>query len=126
MVTTRKQAAEKQPQTRGHTSRKTNLRESSSAQPQAGSKDDSNGKQKGFDMNKTADTPLWVYFLLICFIGMTVLSYPQPFQPAGKPTLKHVFFYGWLTAICTGLGVIPFVFLEIVPTYWVGVSNGKV
>lgn len=69
-------------------------------------------------------TPLWVYLLLLAFALLTVLSYPRPFQPHGTPTIKHVFFYGWMTAISTGLGVLPFAFLPNVATYWVGVSNG--
>ena len=72
-----------------------------------------------------AKTPTWVYALLVLFAAVTVLTYPVPFQPHGEPTLKHVFFYGWMTAISTGCGVLPFMIMPDVPKFWVGISNGK-
>lgn len=75
--------------------------------------------------SRTQTTPLWVYLLLTLIAIVTVVMFPRPFQPHGQPTLKHVFFYGWLTAISTGLGVVPFFCLPAVASYWVGVSNGE-
>lgn len=72
-----------------------------------------------------AETPTWVYALLVLFAVITVVTYPVPFQPHGEPTLKHVFFYGWMTAISTGCGVLPFMVMPNVPKFWVGISNGK-
>ena len=79
-----------------------------------------NGKNKP----ASADTPLWVYALLVLFAVITFVTYPVPFQPHGDPKLKHVFFYGWMTAISTGCGVLPFMVLPDVPKFWVGISNG--
>jgi len=76
---------------------------------------------------KHEPTPFWVYVVLLVFAIVTVVTRPEPFHPphGTEPTIQHVFFYGWLTAISTGLGVVPFVFLPRVATYWVGISNGE-
>jgi hypothetical protein len=73
----------------------------------------------------TQPTERWVYIVLIAFVILTIVACPRPFIPHGKPSIQHVFFYGWLTAVSTGLGVFPFIFLKDVATYWVGISNGK-
>jgi len=73
-------------------------------------------------------TPTAVYFMILVFIVITITTVPRPFQPTHheEPTIRHVFFYGWLTAISTGLGVVPFMCMPngIAP-YWVGISNGR-
>jgi hypothetical protein len=79
-------------------------------------------KPKNIDIQPTER---WVYLVLIAFVIITIVACPQPFVPHGKPSIQHVFFYGWLTAVSTGLGVFPFIFLKGVKTYWVGISNGK-
>jgi hypothetical protein len=50
---------------------------------------------------------------------------PHPLHPENEPTAQHVFYYGWLTAISTGLGVVPLLFAPNLASYWVGVSNGR-
>ena len=70
-------------------------------------------------------TPFWVIALLLVFVAVTVVTIPHPFQPHGEPTMNHVFYYGWLTALSTGLGVLPFMCLPDVPAFWVGISNGE-
>lgn len=70
-------------------------------------------------------TPFWVIALLLVFVAVTIVTIPHPFQPHGEPTMNHVFYYGWLTALSTGLGVLPFICLPDVPTFWVGISNGE-
>ena len=71
------------------------------------------------------DTPTWVYITLVAFAVTTVVSFPVPLIAHGEPTLKHVFFYGWITALCTGIGALPFLFLPDVADFWVGISNGE-
>lgn len=71
----------------------------------------------------TEKTPFWVPCLLTVFAIITIVAVPHPFHPQGEPSLNHVFYYGWLTALSTGLGVIPFIVLPDVPTFWVGISN---
>eukprot|EP00536_Pseudo-nitzschia_multiseries_P013957 jgi/Psemu1/213300/e_gw1.636.24.1 len=50
---------------------------------------------------------------------------PVPLQPTHgqAPSIQHVFYYGWLTAIFTGLGAIPLAFAPNLAAYWVGLSN---
>lgn len=59
----------------------------------------------------------------IVLLIISVVTIPTPFQPVGKPTLMHVWYYGWITALSTGLGVLPLVFAPELDSYWVGVSN---
>lgn len=71
-------------------------------------------------------TPKWVYVLLIAFAILTFVTIPKPFHPPPgvAPSIEHVFFYGWLTAMSTGLGALPFLLFPDVATFWVGISNG--
>lgn len=71
-------------------------------------------------------TSPWVYAALVLFAAITYLTMPQPLQPVHgeEPSIQHVFYYGWLTAISTGLGAIPLVFTPGLADYWVGISNG--
>ena len=75
---------------------------------------------------KEEKTPAWVILLLGVFAVISATTIPHPFHPEGEPSLQHVFYYGWLTALSTGLGVAPFIFLPDVPSFWVGISNGTV
>lgn len=61
------------------------------------------------------------YFLLIILIVVTVFSQPDWTQ---KVSVHHVWYYGWITAISTGLGSIPFYFFPEPDKFWMGVSNG--
>jgi hypothetical protein len=74
-----------------------------------------------------ADTEPWVYMTLVVFAVITVVSFPVPLvaKHGDLPTLKRVFFYGWMTALCTGIGAVPFFFLPDVAEFWVGISNGE-
>jgi len=71
-------------------------------------------------------TPVWVYLLLVLFAVITYATMPVPFHPphGEEPTIQHVFYYGWLTAISTGFGALPFLLVPDVQSFWVGVSNG--
>jgi ZIP family zinc transporter len=77
--------------------------------------------------NKRIKTPNWVYFALIAFAIISYVALPVPLQPhhGEVPSIQHVFYYGWLTAISTGLGALPLVFAPNLASYWVGISNGK-
>mmetsp|Transcript_20888 Transcript_20888/g.26984 ORF Transcript_20888/g.26984 Transcript_20888/m.26984 type:complete len:328 (+) Transcript_20888:281-1264(+) len=83
-------------------------------------------KQNGKTIERRKEapsTPAWAYFSLVLMAAVTYFTIPTPFQPHGEPTLNHVFYYGWLTALSTGLGVLPFLFIPDVATYWVGICN---
>jgi hypothetical protein len=74
-------------------------------------------------------TAPWVYILLVSFAIITYVTIPVPLHPQPglgvPPSIQHVFYYGWLTALSTGLGALPFVLFPDVATFWVGISNGK-
>ncbi len=61
-------------------------------------------------------------------VVVALISYftlPDSLQPIGRPTVQHVWYYGWISALSTGLGVIPLIFAPDLDKYWVGVSNGE-
>lgn len=61
------------------------------------------------------------YLLLGLVVFLTVATYPAVLE--GKVTIQHVWYNGWITAIATGCGVIPFFFLHEPSKFWMGVSN---
>lgn len=66
------------------------------------------------------------YIFLVVIVAVTVLAHPIDEQnDDGTVALQHVWYSGWLTAISTGLGIVPFLFLREPENYWLGVSNGK-
>ncbi len=65
------------------------------------------------------------YALLACIILITVLTYPMNNKIDDVVTIHHVWYYGWMTAVATGLGAIPFIFFSQPDKFWMGISNGK-
>jgi zinc transporter ZupT len=68
------------------------------------------------------------YTILLLFTMITYFAYPttsdsQQQQHHDKPTLHTVFYYGWISAISTGLGVIPLCFVTKMNDYYIGLSN---
>ena len=86
---------------------------------------DPNDKERRKMITDTKTSP-WVYAALVLFAVITYVTKPDPLQPqhGEAPSIQHVFYYGWLTAISTGLGAIPLVFAPNLASYWVGISNG--
>ena len=62
------------------------------------------------------------YFILLILILVTIFTRPDWRE---KVSVHHVWYYGWITAISTGFGAIPFYFFPEPDKYWMGVSNGK-
>lgn len=85
---------------------------------------DPNEKEKGAIMR--VKTSPWVWCVLALFAFITYVAIPDPLQPphGQHPSIQHVFYYGWLTAVFTGLGAIPLAFAPNLASYWVGLSNG--
>lgn len=71
-------------------------------------------KHKSFDMIG------WFVILIIIFI--TIFTCPSQFKIL-KVTLIHVWYYGWITAISTGLGAVPFIFLKDLNKNYMGYAN---
>uniref|UniRef100_A0A7S1FXS5 Uncharacterized protein n=1 Tax=Corethron hystrix TaxID=216773 RepID=A0A7S1FXS5_9STRA len=70
-------------------------------------------------------SPLSSYVGMALVIAITYATYPDnlipdPHQPA---SIHHVWYHGWITAISTGLGVLPLVFVSDFNKFWVGISN---
>lgn len=70
---------------------------------------------------KVANVDYFGYFLLLILIAVTVFTQPDWTE---KVSVHHVWYYGWITAISTGLGSIPFYFFPEPDKFWMGVSNG--
>jgi len=66
------------------------------------------------------DWPGWLLLVLIVIISM--VSYSR-LKTSDKVSLDQVWFYGWVTAVSTGLGVVPFFFFTDPDAFWMGVSN---
>lgn len=82
--------------------------------------DDSNGKKKA-----PAKTSPWVWASIVLFAVISYVAMPEHLSPekGQSPTRQHVFYYGWLTAVSTGLGALPLAFAPNLAAYWVGLSN---
>lgn len=65
------------------------------------------------------------YGLLLILILISVFTYPVDWATGGKVSLQHVWYYGWITAISTGAGVLPFYFISEPNKFWMGISNGR-
>jgi hypothetical protein len=61
--------------------------------------------------------------LLTIVIFVTFFCYPS--MDTEKVTIHQVWYYGWITAVSTGIGVLPFYIISNPDTYWRGISNGK-
>lgn len=75
------------------------------------------GKKKSFDYVG--------YFLLAIMVGISIVSFMSAAGERGKITSYDIWYYGWVTAISTALGVVPFFFVRSPNRYWMGVSNGS-
>jgi len=84
---------------------------------------DPNNKEKR-TMTTTKTSP-WVWATMALFALVTYGTMPDPLQPPDgqSPSIQHVFYYGWLTAIFTGFGAVPLAFAPNLASYWVGLSN---
>jgi len=72
--------------------------------------------------NTPARTPKRAIALAIIILILSVYTCPETMQPS-KPSVEHVFYYGWISALSTGLGVLPLVVAPELDKFWIGVSN---
>lgn len=62
---------------------------------------------------------------LACVMLITFCTCPSDWTSTiSKVSIQHVWYYGWITAISTGFGVFPFIFISEPSRYWMGISNG--
>jgi len=65
-------------------------------------------------------------FMLAIVIGITLFACPTALLLTGSQTtvtIHHVFYSGWITAVATGVGVLPFFFLREPSKFYSGLSN---
>ena len=67
-------------------------------------------------------TDYLAYSLLLLTVGITIVSHFYRSKSTGQSTVAEVWYYGWLTAISTGLGVIPFYFVSEPDKFWEGIQ----
>ena len=66
----------------------------------------------------------WLHFAAVLALMAAITYATMPESLVVKdPNVGHVWFYGWLAAITTGLGALPLLFFSSYSTYWFGVSN---
>jgi hypothetical protein len=60
-----------------------------------------------------------------CLCTIAVITYfTMPSSIANQaPTIHHVWFYGWLAALCCGLGAVPLLFFGKPAPFWIALSN---
>ncbi|KAL7533592.1 hypothetical protein ACHAXR_005337 [Thalassiosira sp. AJA248-18] len=65
------------------------------------------------------------YVIIAILAIITYAAYPGTTwgENALEPTMHTVFYYGWISAISTGFGVLPLCFVSEMKEYWIGVSN---
>lgn len=61
-------------------------------------------------------------FLIVLVVFISIFTLPDDWN--GVST-QHVWYYGWITAVSTGIGVLPFFFFSEPDKFWMGISNGK-
>lgn len=65
------------------------------------------------------------YIIIVILAIITYVTYPGSTwgHDGLEPTMHTVFYYGWISAISTGFGVLPLCFVREMKEYWIGVSN---
>lgn len=64
------------------------------------------------------------YILLFIIIAITIFGHPHH-SCHRKVSMHRVCYNGWITAVATGFGVIPFYFFKEPNKFWMGISNGN-
>lgn len=55
---------------------------------------------------------------------LTIVAHPETgYHTPTTPSPHTVFYYGWISAVSTGLGVLPLCLFREMKEYWIGVSN---
>lgn len=90
---------------------------------------DTNNKTKITKISTSTPSIAWIdIFFFIILVLLSIFTYPSDFLTGH---IKHVpisfvWYYGWITAVSTGLGALPFIFFKEPTKFWLGVSNGEV
>eukprot|EP00606_Chrysophyceae_sp_TOSAG23-5_P000431 GSChrysophyteH2.ASY1.ANO1.1031.1 assembled CDS len=83
---------------------------------------------KSSGLPPAAESPDYLaYSLAAALLFITIYMYPSSADMSRHmqhgASLSYVFYHGWLTAVSTGLGVLPFYFVSEPNQTWVGICN---
>jgi hypothetical protein len=74
---------------------------------------------------ESASTSTTTILLSVLIVAISYFTYPENLQPFGRPDVGHVWYFGWISALSTGLGVLPLIISPELNSYWIGVTNGE-
>jgi len=63
------------------------------------------------------------FYLCLVIIAISWFTLPDSLNSSDRPTVEHVWYFGWISALSTALGVFPVVFFPNLHSYWIGVTN---
>ncbi|TMW67952.1 hypothetical protein Poli38472_007624 [Pythium oligandrum] len=72
-------------------------------------------------LEMSSTTKKYGYATAIAMVLITLYSIPT--ASSGK-SVQYVWWCGWMTAVATGLGALPFYWIQDVNKYWLGICNG--
>ena len=87
------------------------------------SKEESDGQI--LEKEEKTSTSMATIILSIIIVAISYFTFPENLQPTGRPEVSHVWYFGWISALSTGLGVLPLVISPNLNSYWIGVTNGE-
>lgn len=67
-------------------------------------------------------TSWWTWSAYLLLLVVSKYTLPEDFRPT-VPTLQHVWYYGWVTALSTGLGAAPLLLTHDMGKQMLGVGN---
>lgn len=73
--------------------------------------------------SKSSEIRSYVIIAILAIITYAIYPGTTWGNNALEPTMHTVFYYGWISAISTGFGVLPLCFVSEMKGYWIGVSN---
>ncbi|CAH0487981.1 unnamed protein product [Peronospora farinosa] len=77
-------------------------------------------------IGSSSTTRRFAYALALTMIFITFYSFPMHhhFHGRGGKNARYVWWCGWLTAVATGLGALPFYWIQNIDKFWLGICNG--
>ncbi|KAH7468572.1 putative zinc transporter [Phytophthora ramorum] len=77
-------------------------------------------------LGSSRSTRRFAYALALAMILITFYSFPMHhhFHGRGGKNARYVWWCGWLTAIATGIGALPFYWIRDMDKFWLGICNG--
>lgn len=69
-----------------------------------------------------SDIDFVAIFFILLVVLVSIFTLPVDWSVVRA---QHVWYYGWITAVSTGVGVLPFFFFSEPNKFWMGISNGN-